>query len=259
VRGGRARETVFMVDGVTITNLNGEHSIEIETDAVQEMQLISGTFNAEYGKAMSGIVNIVTKEGGEDYSGQIQASLGSYFSNSDKFSVMTSYGPGIDPGTGRTVMVDQSDKPLTSIRPNYDLRGVLSGPVPLLGKFLNFFVSGRYYTKNGYLYGRNWYTPQGLAGDGSLVPLNHKESVSLQGKITFRPFTGFKVEYAAYINYSKRDHNTDVMYRYVPESGRQQISSGITQSLSVNQTLSSRTFYDLKFSHFYSDYESYLE
>jgi hypothetical protein len=258
VRGGRARETVYMVDGVTITNLNGESSIEVETDAVQEMQLISGTFNAEYGKAMSGIINIVTKEGGEDYSGQIQASIGSYYSNSNTYSVMTSYGPGIDPGTGKTVMVDQSDKPLTDFRPQYDLRGTLSGPIPQLGKYLSFFVSGRYYTRNGYLYGRNWFTPQGLPGDNSLVPLRQRDAISLQGKITFRPFSGFKIEYSAFYNYSNRDHYTETMFRYVPYSGQQQISTGLTQSISINQTLSNKTFYDLKLSYFYKDYESYL-
>ena len=35
--------------------------VEIENNAIQELQFISGTFNAEYGQAMSGIVNIITK------------------------------------------------------------------------------------------------------------------------------------------------------------------------------------------------------
>ena len=38
-------------------------AVEIENNAIQELQFISGTFNAEYGQAMSGIVNIVTKDG----------------------------------------------------------------------------------------------------------------------------------------------------------------------------------------------------
>ncbi len=258
IRGGRSRETVFMVDGVTITNLNGDRRIEVETDAVQEMQLISGTFNAEYGKAMSGIINIVTKEGGQNYSGQIQALLGSYFSTSNTYSVMTSYGSGTDPGTGNTAMIDQSDKPLQSLRPQYDVRGTLSGPIPLLSNVLKFFVSGRYYNRNGYLYGRNWYTPQGLPGDSALVPLRQSESVSLQGKITFLPFSGFKIQYSAFYNQSNVDHNTSTIYRYVPESGRQQINKALSQNISLNHALSNKTFYDLKFSHFYSESESYL-
>jgi outer membrane receptor for ferrienterochelin and colicin len=258
VRGGRSDENVYMIDGVSITNLNGERGIQVETDAVQEMQLISGTFNAEYGKAMSGIINIVTKEGSDQYSGHLQASVGSFFSTSNTYSVMTTYGPGIDPGTGKTVMVDESDKPLESVRPHYDVRGTLSGPIPFLSNILNFFVSGRYYNDDGYIYGRRWYTPQGLPGDSALVPLRHAESASFQGKLTFRPSSAFKIEYSAYYNNSKTDHNTSTIYRYVPESGRQQLNSGFTHSLSLNHALSAKTFYDVKFSYFYSDFESYL-
>jgi hypothetical protein len=258
VRGGRSRETVFMVDGVSITNLNGERPIEVETDAVQEMQLISGTFNAEYGKAMSGIINIVTKEGGEKYSGQLHASFGSFLSTSNTYSVMTGYGSGIDPATGKTVIVDQSDKPLEQIRPQYDMRGTLSGPVPFLENIVSFFMSGRFSKDNGYLYGRRWYTPQGLPGDNALVALRQSESSSFQGKLTYRPSTGIKIEYAAFYNYFNRDHNTSTIYRYVPESGRQQMNYGLTQNMSLNHTISNKTFYDVKLSHFYAESETYL-
>ena len=61
VRGGRGGEISYMVDGITVTDpYNAGVAIEIENNAIQELQFISGTFNAEYGQAMSGIVNIVT-------------------------------------------------------------------------------------------------------------------------------------------------------------------------------------------------------
>ena len=64
VRGGRGGEIAYMVDGITVTDpFNSGISVEIENNAIQELQFISGTFNAEYGQAMSGIVNIVTKDG----------------------------------------------------------------------------------------------------------------------------------------------------------------------------------------------------
>jgi outer membrane receptor for ferrienterochelin and colicin len=34
--------------------------------------VITGGFNAEYGQAMSGIIDVVTKEGGETYSGSFK-------------------------------------------------------------------------------------------------------------------------------------------------------------------------------------------
>ena len=65
VRGGRSSEVSFWVDGVATTDsYDGSSGLEIENAGIQEVQVISGTFNAEYGQAMSGIVNVVTKDGG---------------------------------------------------------------------------------------------------------------------------------------------------------------------------------------------------
>ena len=47
--------------------------MDIAKDAISELSLITGAFNAEYGKAMSGIVNIVTKEGTPKYHAGITA------------------------------------------------------------------------------------------------------------------------------------------------------------------------------------------
>jgi len=44
----------------------------VNQNAIQEMTVISGTFNAEYGDAMSSVVNIVTKEGRDDFRGRIE-------------------------------------------------------------------------------------------------------------------------------------------------------------------------------------------
>ena len=64
VRGGRSSEVSFWVDGVATTDsYDGSSGLEIENAGIQEVQVISGTFNAEYGQAMSGIVNVVTKDG----------------------------------------------------------------------------------------------------------------------------------------------------------------------------------------------------
>ncbi len=74
IRGGRSSEVVFMVDGVPITDgYDGSRAIELENDGIQELQVISGTFNAEFGNAMSGVINIVTKEGRNDrFGGSVQ-------------------------------------------------------------------------------------------------------------------------------------------------------------------------------------------
>ena len=45
--------------------------------------MISGAFNAEYGQAQSGVVNIVTKDGGSKFSGNLQMYAGDYLSDRD--------------------------------------------------------------------------------------------------------------------------------------------------------------------------------
>ncbi|MEX0747665.1 MAG: carboxypeptidase-like regulatory domain-containing protein, partial [Rhodothermales bacterium] len=62
IRGGRSNEIGYLVDGMSVGNpfVTNGLATEVAADAIQEMTVISGAFNAEYGKAMSGIVNIVT-------------------------------------------------------------------------------------------------------------------------------------------------------------------------------------------------------
>jgi outer membrane receptor for ferrienterochelin and colicin len=74
IRGGRSNEVAYLVDGIYVKDpLLGNLSLEIGNDAIQEMSLLSGTFNAEYGNALSGVVNIVTRDGGEKIAGKLEA------------------------------------------------------------------------------------------------------------------------------------------------------------------------------------------
>ncbi len=73
VRGGRSNEVAFMVDGILVRDpVNGALATNINNDAVEELTFLSGTFNAEYGNAMSGVVNITTREGSNTFRGLIE-------------------------------------------------------------------------------------------------------------------------------------------------------------------------------------------
>jgi len=82
VRGGRTKEILYMIDGVVVKDpLQGDFSGSVNQNAIQEMTIISGTFNAEYGQAMSSVVNIVTKEGEDEFQGKFEF-ISSHFKNS---------------------------------------------------------------------------------------------------------------------------------------------------------------------------------
>ena len=65
IRGGGADQTVFMLDGNTLRDERTNKSfLGVSLTAVQDIQIQTGGFNAEYGNVRSGVVNVVTKEGG---------------------------------------------------------------------------------------------------------------------------------------------------------------------------------------------------
>ena len=62
IRGGRTTEISYMIDGVQVINpVNRSSGISIDDQSIAELKAITGTFNAEYGQALSGVINIVTK------------------------------------------------------------------------------------------------------------------------------------------------------------------------------------------------------
>ena len=74
VRGGRSNEVAYMIDGTIVVDpLLGGLATNINNDAIQEMSLLSGTFNAEYGNSLSGVVNIVTRDGADKFSAKLEA------------------------------------------------------------------------------------------------------------------------------------------------------------------------------------------
>lgn len=73
VRGGRTDEVGYMVDGMSIVDpVTKGLGASINKNAVSEVKFISGGFNAEYGEAMSGVLNIVTREGASKYEGTVK-------------------------------------------------------------------------------------------------------------------------------------------------------------------------------------------
>jgi outer membrane receptor for ferrienterochelin and colicin len=78
VRGGSQDQVKWYIDGIRTAALiegradRGGSFTNVNLNAIQEIQLVTGGFNAEYGEAQSGIVNVVTKEGGSKYFGSAE-------------------------------------------------------------------------------------------------------------------------------------------------------------------------------------------
>ncbi len=253
IRGGRSNEIAYTLNGVSISNPfnSSTRTVSVATNAIQELSVVSGTFNAEYGNALSGIVNTVTKEGSNNYRANITVYGGDYLSTRDE----TFYNiDDIDPINNRTVEM------------------TLSGPVPLVENYLTFFFSGRFVEDGGYLYGIRQHNPTdsvyknplnpndirvAMTGDGKNVSMNSSRSLSSTAKLTFRPASTIKIN--GDVVYSRgwwQNYNHE--YKYNPDANYNNYEWGLLTSLEVRHALSNRTFYSVIGSYNINDYKQYL-
>ena len=74
-RGGRLGEESFILDGLGVKNqldaAHGSLGLRIPPDALSEASLITNGFSARYGQALSGLVNVVTREPGSRWEGRL--------------------------------------------------------------------------------------------------------------------------------------------------------------------------------------------
>jgi outer membrane receptor protein involved in Fe transport len=251
MRGGRTGEIAYLIDGVSVTDAySGDKSVEIENMAIQELQVVSGTFNAEYGQAMSGLVNIVTKDGGRELSGSLDIYSGDYISRSS------------------TVFLNLDDLNPSNI---LDVQANLNGPVPLFNDRLAFFASGRYSLNEGWIYGQRIYNPTdnlnpldlvdytGATGDSAFVSLNPQMKVSLQSKLTLKITDVMKLrigvvfEKKEFQSYTNDDYSSTHQFRFNPDGIYRRFADNNNFNLTLNHALSANTFYDLSLTQFSTD------
>lgn len=74
IRGGRGGEILYMVDGVPVNHpiYGGRDVLDLNVVDVESVELLTGAFNAEYGQAQSGVINITTRTGSEQFTGGIE-------------------------------------------------------------------------------------------------------------------------------------------------------------------------------------------
>lgn len=263
IRGGRTHENAYLVDGVSVQDpLAGTgFGLQLSPAAIQEVEVITGGYNAEYGQATSGIVNITTREGADSYSGAFSYTTDHY-------------------GLNKSSLANWN----TDI---YNLN--LNGPEPLTtyvlpelgiqipGK-LTFF--GTFYANLSDAYSR-WVqiigpdnrpagyeaiAPHGLTSSvwqaGTTQPRRDND-YSWMTKLTYKPTSTVKVSYA-YNQSVVIDQNTQTVqatlqfvepnpgyqyqFQFIPDSANTFTQVNIQHSLILTQTLSPETFYEFRLS-----------
>jgi len=265
IRGGRSYEAAYLVDGVSVQDpLAGTgFGIQLPPGAIQEVEVITGGYNAEYGQATSGVVSFTTKEGSENYSGAITHKRDHLGFNDDTRSNFNTDVYEFSMG---------GPEPVTSAL--FPLLGI---EVP--GK-ISFFTNENVYLTDGYTRwveivnqqgvpsGYELRTPGGLTS--SIVPgsswaprrSNNWSSLSkLTWKITPTIRLSYTLSYSQAINQNTQTIQTTLehqepqpgyqyLFQDIPDSASTFTQVNLQQSLMLTHTVSSKTFYEIRLSRY---------
>jgi len=250
-RGGRRNEVTYLIDGVQVDDVFGGESsaINIEADAVADLEVITGNFNAEYGRAMSGVVNAVTKDGDDDLRVSASVNTGTY----------------LTPHTNIFIGLDDID-----ILRNTDYRFSLSGPI--IKNQLYYYFNTRYQDNKNHLNAirrfkvddfsnfqsansDEWYSE--ATGDGAYVPMNYSKNLSFLGKLTYR----FSSNLKSSLMYTRNDdewRGYSHVFKYDPDGlGSGHHIADMVQ-LQLTHMLSTSAFYQFTASRVSNYYGNYL-
>ena len=118
IRGGRGAETTVMIDGIPINNFAlGGPAFDITNKAIEQVAVFKGQLDAQYGNALSGVINYATPEGTDELQGELEfrsSAVGGWLGNK------------YDDTRG------------------FDMfEGVISGPIPMTQDKVRFLMAGR--------------------------------------------------------------------------------------------------------------------
>jgi outer membrane receptor for ferrienterochelin and colicin len=250
IRGGRSTEIAYLIDGVPVTDgFDRTQAIDVDNSSIQELQVISGTFNAEYGQAQSGIVNIITKKGTRKFSGALSFYCGDYLSSH------------------RDLFYNIDDFDFLAEK---NIIGHLSGPIPIIDG--TFFLNSRTTISDGWLYGQREFTMpvisdkvQGYTtgnsnshpGDSTFIPMNDAKWQSFHGNISINALENIPISWSFFYNKSN-ERKYDHRFARLPDGDNRSYLASWDHIFSVSYLLSPSTFFEAKYSLFKKNTKSYL-
>ena len=272
-RGGRSGEVAYLINGMPINNaFNNQASFEIEQNMVSNLQVISGVFNAEYGQAQSGVVNIITKDIPDKWSGNILTYAGTKVSSRELAFLNRTAAAGntltVDDFTTETYTYNE----LASLRSLTDLQFSIGGP--LLNDRLGLQVTARWLEDDGNLYGRNLFVPSDSStglntgrdprtwniesnGDGAFVPMGTNQRLSINTGLTARLSGNTRFEYNLFWQDGKTTpYSHDA--KYVPEGLNTGYYGSQTHIAALRYTLGTKSFGQVSYSLLRDKWDNYL-
>ncbi len=273
-RGGRQGEVSYLVNGVPINNaFNNSASFDVEQNMVSSLEVISGVFNAEYGQALSGVVNIVTKGVSPSWSGSFLGYAGRIASNREVEFVTRN--------TDQTIFLSAND--FSNQKFSYseaaptigdqDYQVSLGGPI--IKNKLSIQSTLRFVKYDGHLIGRDLFRPSDVqspnirsganpnswliqaSGDGEFESLNRQERLSLNSSFVYEINSRLKLDYNLFYQFGD-GKNYNHGYKYNPAGINPYYFSNQTHIVGLRYTMGDNAFANLSYSYLDDQSESYL-
>ncbi len=245
-RGGRIGEVQYQVDGISVNNAyDNKSSLRLDRSLLEEVQVISGTFDAEYGQAQSGVVNAILKRGADKFEWNAEVYGGGFLAFN---------------AASRRALEGYSFRPTGT--QSYQLS--LSGPTPL--HHTNYLVNARRSVFDDFAYGQRVFVPTDQSapdssiyrptGDGARVPLGTSREWSGVFKVSNRSVPNLELGYQAIVNLIDAQ-SVDWAYRLLPDGRTKKHTYSIVHGLDFNRTFDKKSFATLAIRQNYFDYHDW--
>ncbi len=262
IRGGRAGEALYIVDGVETRDLLGglgkvTGGMNVSSANIEEISVLKGGFDAEYGNVQSAVINLVTKEGSN------KATSGHLEFLTDDFgaSKLNDY----------SFNSDRMEFSLSGPDPFFTTRFLPALGIKFLGEKVAYYISGTVNKSNTYYQVNRYATPltaKQFRVDHILgfdIPERMNNEYSSLFKLTYRAAPDKKLvfsakgtwdRYSLFYNPSSETRG-DVniwKYRYTPSTIPQIETHTSSLSLLFTHNVSKSSFYEVQLSRYTSGY-----
>jgi outer membrane receptor protein involved in Fe transport len=241
IRGGRGGESAVYIDGVLANDpYNKAVRVYLPNEAIEQMSVQTGGFNAEYGEAMSGIIITTTKTGSKDYSASLQVITDEFLGSAEKEYGLGTYSYGYN---------------------EYVMS--LGGPIiPGYNHTFHFSGSRRYLVDHTPSWG--WAENENKPDEfkGGVIPGNESSDWSYSGKAKF--FLTEKLSVNGSVTWTDRTYansgtvfDMSPIWLYNTEHAPEWYTEHHSFNLTLTHTIASNTFYNVRVNYFHTFRENY--
>jgi outer membrane receptor protein involved in Fe transport len=242
IRGGRSDQTGYFLDGSSITSpFDNTRYFTIIQNAVEELQVLTGGYPAEYGGAISGIVLTELKTGKPELNFSLELQTDNFVDDGEKFLDTYSYGHTIITGTVSAPIFTPRVRLFAALENEYigDWRKRWSEGF----KFTNL-VDTRGSSKT---YGDT--IPVLEYPDGA-TPYNSRDTWRVNGTLLL-DFYPVQVKLMGAYNFERSQNNTYPMLNILNSREGWWDTNDILAGIKVTHIVNNKTFYDVKFNYYH--------